>query len=65
MDDPASDPPNTLEILIAQLHTMWEGIASLVPSLVIAILLLTLTWIVARFATNIADRMTSGQAGTG
>ena len=59
MNDQAGDPLNTLEILIAQLHSMWEGIVSLLPSLVIAILFLLLTWIVARFATKIADRLTA------
>ncbi|MEQ8742582.1 mechanosensitive ion channel [Parasphingorhabdus sp.] len=62
MNDQTGDPLNTLEILIAQLHSMWEGIISLLPSLVIAILFLVLTWIVARFATKIADRLTAKTA---
>ncbi len=37
---------------------MWQGIVSLLPSLVIAFLFLILTWIVAKFATKIADRLT-------
>jgi small conductance mechanosensitive channel len=59
MDDQVDQSLNTLEILIAQLHSMWEGIISLLPSLVIAILFLVVTWIVARFATKIADRLTA------
>jgi len=49
---------NTLQILAAQLRSMWEGIVSLLPNLVIAILLMISTWIIARFATKIADRLT-------
>lgn len=59
MNDPVDQSLNTLEILVAQLHTMWEGIISLLPSLVIAILFLFVTWIFARFATKIADRLTA------
>ena len=62
MDDQVDDPLNTLEILIAQLHSMWEGLVSLLPSMAIAILFLILTWIVARFATNIAERLTAKTA---
>ena len=62
MDTKVDESLNTLEILIAQLRTMWEGIISLLPSLVIAILFLFVTWIVARFATKIADRLTSRTA---
>ena len=62
MDTKVDESLNTLEILIAQLRTMWEGIISLLPSLVIAILFLFFTWIVARFATKIADRLTSRTA---
>ena len=62
MDEKVDESLNTLEILIAQLQSMWEGIISLLPSLVIALLFLIFTWIVARFATNIADRLTSKMA---
>lgn len=62
MDEQAGDPLNTLGILIAQLNSMWEGLVSLVPSLVIAILFLILTWIVARFTTSIAERLTAKTA---
>lgn len=62
MDDPVDQSLNTIEILVAQLHSMWEGIVSLLPSLVIAILFLIATWIVARFATKIADRLTAKTA---
>lgn len=58
MNDIVEKSPNTVEILITQLHSMWEGMISLLPSLTIAILLLLVTWIVARFASNIADRLT-------
>ena len=62
MDDQVGDPLSTLEILVAQLHSMWAGLVSLLPSLAIAILFLILTWIVARFATSIAERLTAKTA---
>lgn len=62
MDEKAGDPLNTLAILIAQLNSMWEGLVSLIPSLVIAILFLIATWIIARFASNIAERLTAKTA---
>jgi len=62
IDEKVDESLNTLEILIAQLQSMWEGIISLLPSLVIALLFLIFTWIIARFATNIADRLTSRMA---
>ncbi len=62
MDEKVDESLNTLEILIAQLQSMWEGVISLLPSLVIALLFLIVTWIIARFATNIADRLTSRMA---
>ena len=62
MDDQVGDPHSTLEILVAQLHSMWAGLVSLLPSLAIAILFLILTWIVARFATSIAERLTAKTA---
>lgn len=62
MDEKVDQSLNTLDILIGQLQSMWQGIVSLLPSLVIALLFLIVTWIVARFATNIADRLTSKMA---
>lgn len=59
MENSETDPLNTLEILVSQLRSMWEGLVGLLPSLVIAIVFLLITWIVARFATRIADRLTS------
>lgn len=59
MRNPVDQSLNTLQILTAQLLSMWEGIVSLLPNLIIAILLMISTWIVARFATKIADRLTA------
>lgn len=59
MDNSVDTSLNTLEILIGQLKSMWEGLVQLTPSLVIAILFLIVTWIVARFASRIADSITS------
>ncbi|MGB5724571.1 MAG: mechanosensitive ion channel [Parasphingorhabdus sp.] len=59
MDEQVDKSLNTLEILIAQLQSMWESIVSLLPSLVIAIAFLIFTWIVAKFATKISDKLTA------
>lgn len=59
MNDQVDQSLNTVEILVVQLQSMWAGIISLLPSLVIAILFLIVTWIVAKFAVKIADRMTA------
>jgi small-conductance mechanosensitive channel len=59
MNDTVNDSLNTLEILIAQIQSMWEDIISLLPSLVIAILFLVITWIFAKFATKISDGLTA------
>ncbi|WP_321327101.1 mechanosensitive ion channel [uncultured Parasphingorhabdus sp.] len=59
MNNTTDQPLDTLQILAAQLRSMWEGIVSLLPNLVFAIIILIATWIVARFATKIADRLTA------
>lgn len=59
MNNQVDQSLNTLQILVAQLRSMWEDIVSLLPNLVIAIVLIISTWIVARFATKIADRLTA------
>ncbi|MEH6701493.1 mechanosensitive ion channel family protein [Parasphingorhabdus sp.] len=62
MDEQVDKSLNTLEILIAQLQSMWESIVGLLPSLVIAITFLIFTWIVAKFATKISDKITAKTA---
>lgn len=59
MDDKINESLTTIDILFEQLLSMWESMISLLPSLVIAILFLLFTWVVARFATKIANRLTS------
>ncbi|MEH6715348.1 mechanosensitive ion channel family protein [Parasphingorhabdus flavimaris] len=59
MDEQVDKSLNTLEILIAQLQSMWTGIVGLLPSLVIAIAFLIFTWLVAKFATKISDKITA------
>jgi small conductance mechanosensitive channel len=49
---------DTLTILLRQLTQMWTEFIKLIPSLVIALALIVLTWLVARFAKRIADRIT-------
>ncbi|MBR0552398.1 mechanosensitive ion channel family protein [Stakelama marina] len=50
---------DTLNILLKQLQSMWVGLVSALPNFVIALVVLLITWIVAKFARNIADRLTS------
>ena len=49
---------STVNILWKQLYGMWVGAVALLPSLVIALVVLVITWAVARFAKNIADALT-------
>ncbi|NNC59563.1 MAG: mechanosensitive ion channel family protein [Erythrobacter sp.] len=49
---------NALETLQDQLVGMGEGIIRALPNIAIALLILLLTWFVARFAVKIADRIT-------
>ncbi|WP_421991486.1 mechanosensitive ion channel family protein [Qipengyuania sp.] len=48
---------NTFSTLQDQLVDMAEGLVRAVPGMVIALLVLLLTWIVAKFAVRIADRL--------
>ncbi|KWV96060.1 mechanosensitive ion channel family protein [Erythrobacter sp. AP23] len=48
---------NTFSTLQDQLVDMAEGVVRAVPGMVIALLVLLLTWIVAKFAVRIADRL--------
>lgn len=58
MDDPIDESLNAIDILIRQLLSMWEQAVSLLPSLVIAAIVILITWVIARFATRIADKLT-------
>ncbi len=49
---------NTFSTLQDQLVDMAEGFIRALPSLAIALVILLLTWIVAKFAVRIADRLT-------
>ena len=59
MDETLDQSLNATSILLDQLTVMGEGAIQMLPSLVIALLVFVLTWIVARFAGKIADRLTS------
>lgn len=48
---------NTIATLQDQLVDMGEGFIRALPNMAIAVVILLLTWIVARFAVKIADRM--------
>ena len=48
----------TVNILIKQLNAMWVGAVALLPSLVIALVVLVITWGIAKFAKKISDRLT-------
>jgi len=56
--DNASFEP--LSILTTQLTEMGRGIIAMLPNILIALALLGLTWAIARFAKQIADKLTIG-----
>lgn len=49
-----------LSILTTQLTDMGRGIIAMLPNMLIALVLLGLTWAIARFAKQIADKLTKG-----
>lgn len=51
---------NTFSTLQDQLVDMAEGLVRAIPNMVIALLVLLVTWIAARFAVRIADRLIGG-----
>lgn len=55
----AEQTKGSIEILIDQLAGMWESLVSLIPSMLIALVVIIFTWIVARFAVKIADKLIS------
>ena len=57
-EDFADKTEGSVEILMQQLSAMWEGLVALVPSMLIALVVLVITWIFARFAVKIATRLT-------
>ncbi|WP_081853440.1 mechanosensitive ion channel family protein [Erythrobacter longus] len=61
--EPASLEPASLEpiaILTTQLSEMGRGVIAMLPNILIAFTLLLVTWAVAKFATQIADKITRG-----
>jgi len=57
-DELAEKTQSSLDILTTQLASMWEGMIGLLPSLVIALVVIILTWAISRFAVKIADKTT-------
>jgi small conductance mechanosensitive channel len=53
---------NYIDLLRERLEEMAAGLVALLPNLAIALIVLTITWIVARFAVTIADRLTARTA---
>ena len=49
---------NYITILENQISAMWEGAVAILPNLAIAIVVLILTWIVAKFAVRLANKAT-------
>ncbi|WP_300111507.1 mechanosensitive ion channel [Sphingobium sp.] len=47
-----------IDILAKQLWGMWAGFVALVPNMVIALVILGITWVVSRLARRIVDRAT-------
>ena len=50
---------NYVEILRDQVMGMWAGFIAILPNLAIAVIVLLLTWIVAKFAVRIANKATA------
>ncbi|EAT08377.1 mechanosensitive ion channel [Sphingobium sp. 10 DY56-G10] len=48
-----------IDILAKQLWGMWAGFVALVPNMVIALVILGITWVVSRLARRIVDRVTA------
>ncbi|WAT18721.1 mechanosensitive ion channel [Aurantiacibacter sp. MUD11] len=48
---------NYVEILENQIVSMWEGFIAILPNLAIALLVMFVTWLVAKFAVRIVDRL--------
>lgn len=53
---------NYLNTIVSQLQNMAQAFAASLPSLVIALVVLTITWVIARYAIRIADAIT-GKSG--
>lgn len=51
---------NYIKTLHDQINAMLKGLIQALPSMAIAVIVLIVTWIVARFAVRIADRLTRG-----
>ncbi len=49
---------DTITILLRQLVRMWQGFIAAIPNMIIAIAIVMLTWLAARYAKRIADRLT-------
>jgi len=56
-ENPSFEP---LSILTTQLSDMGRGVIAMLPNILIALVLLALTWAVAKFAKQIADKLTKG-----
>lgn len=52
------DPLNYVQALQDELEAMAKGAVQMLPSLVIALMVLLFTWVLARFAVKISDRIT-------
>lgn len=53
-----ANPLNYVQALQDELEAMTKGAVQMLPSLVIAMIVLIVTWILARFAVKISDRIT-------
>lgn len=49
---------DTITILLRQLTGMWRGFVAAIPNIVIATVIILPTWLLARHAKRIADRLT-------
>lgn len=49
---------DTASILLNQLAEIWQGVIALIPNLLVGLLVVLITWIIARYATKIANILT-------
>lgn len=52
---------DTASILVNQLAEIWEAVVALIPNLLIGLFVILITWIIARYATKIANILTKSR----
>lgn len=61
MDSTVDQSFDTASILLDRLVEIWEAVIVLIPSLLVGLFVILITWIVARYATKIANILTKSR----